>query len=551
MSSSRIAKIKEIKLVYVKNNEPRKQVDYIASLEPLKSCKELVGIHVPIESDLPSDYNLEELIQHIRLDQSKTINRVKIIVDDQAILDQEHIWEKVFRPDTLYSEISTVSLEPISEIRWEEEFSKTNNDPRKTSGNRHDLANKWGVYRLHRFLNEFGLNNDKYLEVNKHDLANSDVFFKKQLYKEKEEFSRTAFSRQINIKKLLGEIKKNFKKIALVDDLAKFGWEEAFSYIFGGNKVDSFKNVNEFIKEKKNWHKYDIILLDLRLEENDSDSDIILSGNRLLKKIKSIYPELPVIIITASNKYYSLRDSIDFGANEFWVKETHELGISRDYNYQNSIKLLLSIKKVIEWNNSQRKLIKLLNRIERKIVTIWEEKGIKRRKAFVTAQLYNQFSSFLETNLGNTIYESSFLTIYSMLIEIIEYYFPPAEPIDSEEGKYEIYYYDGFDRELLAYEFRRSSNSWQYQLNDNLPRKLREGTGLKRSIERFKINYLIYKNNHENFSSSMKKYERLRKKRNKLTFTHGNYDSTRSSQLTMKDLIDIASFVNDICLSGD
>ena len=62
MSSSRIAKIKEIKLVYVDNDEPRKEVDYIASLEPLKSCKELVGLHVPVESDFPSDYNLEELI---------------------------------------------------------------------------------------------------------------------------------------------------------------------------------------------------------------------------------------------------------------------------------------------------------------------------------------------------------------------------------------------------------------------------------------------------------------------------------------------------------
>jgi len=554
-----LPQIHNLELKYLENDNPRKNVDYISTIKNITDTKELVGIVVPYNTEIPSDYNLEELIQYIRLDNNETIARASIIVDDQALLDNEDILDKIWVPNFLTSQIGSESIQPISKKSWKKDYLKIKDEPIKTSGNRHDLANKWGLYRFISFLNDHGIENADNLEKYKHDIANSDVFFKKQMYKEHKEFEKSNFSLNRNLKKIFSNIQKNMNKVAVVDDLVEHGWQELYSDLFNGDhKIIPFKNANQFLDNEDEWNNYDLVLLDLRLEEEENDPDIILSGNVLLKKIKVKAPELPVIITTASNKYYSLRDSIDFGANSYWVKETHELGVNKDYNYINSYKLLEAIDSAIEWNNSQRELIKLLNKIEGTVSSIWAEKGIERRKAFVTAQIYNQFSRFLEVKLGNTAYEASFIAIFSMLNELIVHFFPPAVKIklgtekssETEQEKYEIYFDDGIDRELFAYKQKGAGKQWNYKLNNNLPRHIREGDGLKRSIERYKIYYLIHRNGSERFRILRNRYDKLRRKRNNLPNIHGNYDETKQT-IIMDHLIELASFINDIMLNHD
>lgn len=74
--------------------------------------------------------------------------------------------------------------------------------------------------------------------------------------------------------------------------------------------------------------KFDIILLDLIMPDTN--------GFELLRKLCNTYPDVPVVILSASEEYSSMRKSLDIGASGFIPKTTpREVMIS-------AIKLVLS-----------------------------------------------------------------------------------------------------------------------------------------------------------------------------------------------------------------
>ena len=68
-------------------------------------------------------------------------------------------------------------------------------------------------------------------------------------------------------------IKNNTKKIALIDDLAEHGWNEALSQIFGEGKIENFIATAEFREKSRRWKNFDIICLDLRVDEKNGENE--------------------------------------------------------------------------------------------------------------------------------------------------------------------------------------------------------------------------------------------------------------------------------------
>lgn len=536
MSSQQIHKLE---LEFVSINDPVKYVDYISTLKGIDEIDELIGILVPYESEKESDYNIEILIQHIRTDNNEKIARARIILEDQSIENQENVLDAVWFPEFFFSDIGSEKIAPLDERSWKKDYNNIGLEPRKTSGSRHDQANKWGVYRLLKFLNHSGIKN-KVLEKYGNDLSNNDLFFKKLINKELEDDN---WKTQTLSNKKLEKIKKLEYKIALIDDQAEYGWTEAFKYLFKNSKIYSFISAKDFEKEKENWNKFDIVFLDLRLEGDQETNNILLSGNKLLKKIKTKNPELPVIISTASNKYNNLLDSINYGAHDYWVKESYELGLKCEYNIENSNKLLDSINKCIVWNNEKRPIIEELTRLENKITQHWQQKGVKKRKAFIISQLHNSFSSFLGENQEKTRMESIYIAAYSILNEIMEEYY--IIELDPEDRSIElIKYNDGIETEIFAKKYRDPNHN--YKLNDDIfPLFGLEQNKTYQNIDRFKILYIGYKNKPNSFNPMKTQFNLLKKYRNNSTLIHGNYDDSADSRtISYKDILKLLSFIN-------
>ena len=145
--------------------------------------------------------------------------------------------------------------------------------------------------------------------------------------------------------------------IILIDDQAKDGWSKIFSKIIYGDKeeelinhhynviipgkLDTVKSVfSSFSKvvfenlKKDNF--IDLVIMDLRLfDEVGIRKDLFnLSGIELFKKIRSKHRNIPILIITASNKInvfahlYELKDMDS--PNGFWIKEGIDF-----HNYEN------------------------------------------------------------------------------------------------------------------------------------------------------------------------------------------------------------------------
>ena len=120
---------------------------------------------------------------------------------------------------------------------------------------------------------------------------------------------------------------KTKKRIILVDDdkyaidtLAKLLSED-------GYEVDICYNGREAMN-KMEFNRYDVIITDLRMPE--------IGGLELLKNIKKIHTDLPVIVITAFGEVESYLDAFAKGAYEY---------INKPIKYEELTRLLEAIFK--------------------------------------------------------------------------------------------------------------------------------------------------------------------------------------------------------------
>ncbi len=126
-------------------------------------------------------------------------------------------------------------------------------------------------------------------------------------------------------------------KVLLIEDEFEKGWDTLYKTLFSESKgitfnslASEFKTFESIISDfKKIYAKIDpdIILLDLRLTENDTHESNIeeITGYKLIKTIKSMNPGTQVIITTASNKASSYQATITSGADYFIEKNSRSI----------------------------------------------------------------------------------------------------------------------------------------------------------------------------------------------------------------------------------
>ena len=79
----------------------------------------------------------------------------------------------------------------------------------------------------------------------------------------------------------------------------------------------------------------DIVILDFRLHEKDSQSDINeITGLKILKKIKEHNPGIQVIVFSATNKVWNLEAIQKAGADGFIIKESPNNIVSSDFTFE-------------------------------------------------------------------------------------------------------------------------------------------------------------------------------------------------------------------------
>ncbi|OFY31006.1 MAG: hypothetical protein A2275_15190 [Bacteroidetes bacterium RIFOXYA12_FULL_35_11] len=245
---------------------------------------------------------------------------------------------------------------------------------------RHNWANWWGIYKCAKeFANKtnspFNLSiiKNDYPEVYK-QIIKLDSLRALYLYANLNDlFSDKQGSPQVTTK-------NSELKIVFIDDQAEDGWSTIFQKMIYGEINKNFNpilanNIKEVIKEVNALTKFstykekndainllnlkddvDIVLLDLRLDiDNDNNKPIKdISGIKVLQIIREIFPGLPIIVTTASNKSENYQEIIALGADACWIKEgidnTSQLNEENSKqwslkNYEKFIELLLRLQK--------------------------------------------------------------------------------------------------------------------------------------------------------------------------------------------------------------
>ena len=345
---------KQIDFKYRSDSDTFKEPLYHKSVLQLSSIKDGEGIIIPAQRQKiePINYDPGVLIEHVRLLEDTSISTLPIYIvnaTDETIDKLElHLSFGIDISQT--EDVDFDNLEKLSEKRLRAviELIANNNDGRS----RHNQSNEWGSYRLSSSIKNL-ISDDNNLSSIKQLLSES-LYYKKLLLKESYEKIYSLNSNQKgDVNNKLNFINTNTKQIAIIDDMIDMGWEEAYSNVFHDSKIECYDQQN-FVFNPENSEKYDLIILDLRLDDEVSGSseDVLgienLSGIKLLKEIKNHDPSVPVIISTASNKSWSLESAINNGADGYWSKEDPIRGMSFEYRLKNTYNFLQILYDVLE-----------------------------------------------------------------------------------------------------------------------------------------------------------------------------------------------------------
>jgi CheY-like chemotaxis protein len=238
-------------------------------------------------------------------------------------------------------------LKGLNESEYFNKFLKfIHIQPDETVG-RHSLANIWGAHSMDIASNAYSLPSDS-------DFKKSLYFKYISAFNSLEKLKSSDTTTIDQNKDDIDIIEAKNKRILFIDDEADKGWETVLRKVFKTNKPDDFVVIKEKVKDYKSFtesskkiietEKFDLYLVDLRLNGLDEDDNIdteAFSGMKVLNKIKTINGGNQLIIFTASNKSWNLKSLLDAGADGYYLKESPEYNFSKHFSKQNYCKFKL------------------------------------------------------------------------------------------------------------------------------------------------------------------------------------------------------------------
>ena len=207
----------------------------------------------------------------------------------------------------------------------------------------HSIANEWGVQR--------------WSEMFQYDVNFKNGDFENQLfYKclrakigEPQRFNAKWRKKNPSFMTFGFNTDENYK-IAYIDDEYDKGWFSLLSHMFDSEPIDlvAFEDFEEVLDKLGLINRIesfidscdaDCYILDLRLHESDFDNDINneeLTGHKIARYIKNKNIANQIVIFTASNKVWNLKEELHkIGASGYVIKESPELIYDRDQTYRN------------------------------------------------------------------------------------------------------------------------------------------------------------------------------------------------------------------------
>lgn len=235
-------------------------------------------------------------------------------------------------------------------------------------------------------------------------------------------------------------------KVLLVDDNSEKGWKSVLVKIFGENSIDSKSFIIGVVQKdlKGKWkvdsdlNKYDLIFLDLYMPEFQGQKPNLKNGEILLKLIKKSYPQIPVIVFTASNKSWTREAVLNYGADGMYVKESPEYAGDQVYSKENFINFEKSVRETLEKYKVLRPYWEAIQIILKdQTFLLIPEKGGSNFKSRIEERLMMFYgllkrgfeqTEFNEKQFHFSDYELAFMTLWSVLNEISEANFIKSQP---------------------------------------------------------------------------------------------------------------------------
>ena len=215
--------------------------------------------------------------------------------------------------EKLFSEISLLKesgLNSLSQTDYNTFLTKIKIEPPPNFDNRHSVANE---YTILSWSNAIGLKNEK---IEKE--LGSRLYFKYL-----DCINKNNHIKELDIIKL--KVDENVEvKVLLIDDEAEKGWEQFYKKLFGNNiklivpendEIDynaGSKKIKDDVIELIKTEKPHLVLLDLRLSEEDTGKVSGLTGIEIIKELekrKDINKGIRIIITSASNKIWNYLDA--------------------------------------------------------------------------------------------------------------------------------------------------------------------------------------------------------------------------------------------------
>ena len=426
---------------------------YHKSLTNLDEFDSISTVIIPWEIG-DTTYTIEEFIKHIRLSEREDIAnaQIKVVADD---LDKATDYD--FNNNLSWGFLEKLGVGLQSKDNFEIVSSKGivkskvnsyRNDINKLSrlrSGRHDQANAWGAFSLLYSLKLALTGYDKEVLTLKNRLF-EDVYFKSKywsLFLKDKEYPDLQYL----LKKLKSQksewnalVSKHDKfSILIVEDQLDDGWECAYKIALKDG-VKSVVNLNfvKTLEEAKRADKsgIDLVILDVRLDKDrvelDQDADPLDYSSLSGVKFSHILREdlatrtVPIIAATASNKVWTLSALLDYGINEYWVKESPDICEHPSHAIQNAIDFFTKIIATVTWSLNTRAWVDDIYSITEKMKAqdqadhVVAKMAQSKAKSFhaLIHQSANSYSNKIDGGLQLNL---AFLVAFSLYIELMEW----------------------------------------------------------------------------------------------------------------------------------
>jgi len=527
------------------------QVKYHLSCKQLENLEKIDIIFIPaLKTEMM--YNACDQLDHLRLSNNKVVREAYVIVVDDEVnsleLDDHLNLHLDYRVEVKKSKQIDDSFQINPDTKQKRiDYIINNIGNEKSFTGRHDAANKWGPYKLIQGYQLLSGRPQPEMEAIKDNLS-EDLYFKKKLLGDQNILNSDHFS-QNKVDSFRSALCKS-RKILVVDDELNQGWQLVYTAIFKqANSKIEIDYVGDFATaSKKNAKDYDLILLDLRMNqaasEDASDIENIhqTSGIELLHIYKENCLWTPVIITTASNKVWSHKAALDEGADGFWSKQGVDYEGTINFSVDNAENLLTIIWHALEWSQEIGKIIAqyydISDIFEYNYKNIHLSYRIREKARIFAAVLCRKNSKLIEKLSDHLQPKLAYLIAYSIINQIRELF------LEDKKRSFALRYVEGYSTFCNFQEGNKVALNVEVA-NVLLSKNSIFGANINKSeIDSLLIEFLLIKYSIHNRG----KFDQLRKKRNCLPFIHDKEEKGTDFEVERKDIEDILSLYHDILL---